>query len=137
MVAEVGEAGQLQVLGDHFVDMRARRASSLESPGDVAGDGLPGKERELLEHHAAIRAGAGHRIAVDADRAGVGIDEAAHDVQERALAAAARADHGDELALARGEALDIQDLERLAILGIRLAEAGDLQRDGAHAVRLA
>src|SRR5205807_1926560 len=50
----------------------------------------------------------------------------------RALAAAARADDGDELALRRGEALDVQDGERLAVLVIGLLQTGHFQGDGAH-----
>ena len=98
-----------------------RTALRLETPGDVAGHALPGKQRELLEHHAAVGAGAAHFLAVDADRAGVGRDEAAHDVQEGALAAAARADDGDELALAGGELIDLDDGEGFAVLGVALA----------------
>jgi len=54
-------------------------------------------------------------------------------VQEGALAAAARPDDGDELALARREALDVEDLQHLAALRVGLSQAGDFQRDRAHA----
>jgi phenylpropionate dioxygenase-like ring-hydroxylating dioxygenase large terminal subunit len=49
-------------------------------------------------------------------------------VQEGALAAAARADDGDELALARSEALDVADLERPSILGVALLDPGPAGR---------
>src|SRR5438034_3049254 len=118
----------LQVLADGGVDLRARHALGLEAPGDVAGHGAPGKKRELLEHHAAVRAGAADLLAVHADAAAaLGLDEAADDVQEGALAAAARADDGDELALALAEPLDVEDFERPAVLAVDLGDAAGLQ----------
>src|SRR6267143_5052582 len=133
VVAEVAELHHLQVLADGGVDLRTRRASGLEAPGDVAGHGAPGKKRKLLEHHAAVRAGAADLLAVHSDAAAaLGLDVAAEDVQEGALAAAARADDGDELALVHAEALDVEDGQRLAVPGIDLPHAGSLQRGYAH-----
>src|SRR6266850_1698156 len=133
VVAEVAEVHHLQVLADGGIDLRARRALGLEAPADVAGHGAPGEKRELLEHHAAVRAGAVYLLAVHPDAAAaLGLDEAAEDVQEGALAAAARADDGDELALAHAEPLDVEDLQRLTVPGIDLPDAGSLQRDCAH-----
>src|SRR5258708_3158130 len=133
VIAEFAEAGHVEGLGDHIVDVRARGALRLESPGDVAGDRLPRKERELLEHHAAVGAWFFDFLPIDADRAGIGADEAAHHVQEGALAAAARADDGDELALAHGEALDVEDFETLAVLGIGLLQPFDFEGDHCRA----
>src|SRR5437762_6170704 len=133
VVAEVAQVHHLQVLADGGVDLRARRALGLEAPGDVAGHGAPGEKRELLEHHAAVRAGAADLLAVHpAAAAALGLDEAADHVQVGALAAAARADDGDELALAHAEPLDVEDFERPAVLRIDLPDAGSLQRDYAH-----
>src|SRR6185503_21047009 len=89
---------------------------------------LPWEQRELLEHHAAVGSGAVDRVAIHADRARLGGDEAAHDVQERALAAAARADDGDELALARDEAADVEHRHLAAVLAVDLADAACLER---------
>src|SRR5262249_30596898 len=69
-----------------------------------------------------------HGVAVDADRALVGGNEAAEDVKKGALAAAARPDDGDELAFARDEPLDLDDLQRHPVLGVGLADAGGLER---------
>ena len=132
MVAELAEAGHLQISHNGLFDRLPGEALHLQAPGDIAGDGLPRKERELLEHHAAIGAGTMHFPAVQLDAPRLGGDEAAHDVQQRALAAAARADDGDEFALARREALDVEDLERPAVLGIALANAGGPQGDITH-----
>src|SRR6266850_601756 len=130
VIAEVVEVHHLQVLADGGVDLRARRALGLEAPADVAGHGAPGEKRELLEHHAAVRAGAVDLLAVHPDAAAaLGLDEAAEDVQEGALAAAARTDDGDELALAHAEPLDVEDRQRLAVPGIDLPDAGSLQRN--------
>src|SRR6266850_1409857 len=130
VVAEVAEIHHLQVALDSGVDLRARRALGLEAPADVAGHGAPGEKRELLEHHAAVRAGAVDLLAVHPDAAAaLGLDEAAKDVQEGALAAAARADDGDELALAHAEPLDGEDFERTAVLAVDLGDAAGLQRN--------
>src|SRR5204862_198406 len=78
-------------------------------------------------------AGAADFLAVHPDAAAaLGLDEAADDVQEGALAAAARPDDGDELALAHAEPLDVEDRQRLAVLRIDLPDAGSFQRDYAH-----
>src|SRR5438046_7794005 len=133
VVAELAQVHHLQVLADGGVDLRARYALGLEAPGDVAGHRAPGEKRELLEHHAAVRAGAADFLAVHPDAAAaLGLDEAADDVQEGALAAAARPDDGDELALAHAEPLDVEDRQRLAVLRIALPDAGSLQRAYAH-----
>src|SRR5262249_6914371 len=98
-----------------------------EAPGDVAGDRLPGKEREFLEHHAAVGPGAVDQPTVNTDRSGVGRDEAPHDVEQRALAAAARADDRDELAGSHREALDIQHRELAAVLVVDLPAPRSLE----------
>src|SRR6266480_2484919 len=128
VVAELAQVHHLQVLADGGVDLRAWRALGLEAPGDVASHGAPGEKRELLEHHAAVRAGAADFLAVHPDAAAaLGLDEAADDVQEGALAAAARPDDGDELALAHAEPLDVEDRQRLAVLAVDLGDAAGLQ----------
>src|SRR5437773_6506640 len=57
----------------------------------------------LLEHDAAVGAGAGHRSAVELDRAFGGGEKAGDAIEQRRLAAAGRADGDDELAVAHGE----------------------------------
>ena len=66
----------------------------------IAEHGLPGKQREVLEHDAAVRPRLADRRAAHADFAGRAGHEAADHVQQRALAAAARSDDGDEFAVA-------------------------------------
>src|SRR5215471_5006968 len=128
MVAEIGKPHDLELLRDRGLDSLARRALRFQAPGDVARNGLPREESELLEHHAAVGSGTAHCAPVDADRALIRGDEAAHDAQEGALPAAARPDDGDELAFARREALDIEHRERDPVLRVGLADAGRLER---------
>jgi hypothetical protein len=74
-----------------------RHALHLEPERHVAERGTPGKQLgEILEHHAAVHAVAGDRLAVDADLARGRRNEARDDVEEGRLAAAARADDADE-----------------------------------------
>jgi hypothetical protein len=72
-------------------------AAHLGTERDVVEDSAPGKERERLEHHAAVGARSLHRMAADEDfAAGVG-DEARDHVEQRGLATSRRADDGHEL----------------------------------------
>ena len=53
----------------------------------------------MLEHDAAVGAGAGDRLAVDADGAGFHREKAADQVEQCRLAAAGRAEQRDEFAI--------------------------------------
>ncbi len=89
----------------HQRDQRARLLlglgfghAALERPvHDVAEHGLPGKQRELLEHRPAVGPGPRHRLAVDCDGALRRLHEAADDIEQRGLAAARRPQDRDEL----------------------------------------
>jgi hypothetical protein len=74
------------------------RASWRSAPERyVAERGAPGKQLgEILKHHAAVLAVAGDRLAAEADLAAGRRDEAGDDVEQRRLAAAARADDAHE-----------------------------------------
>ena len=83
----------------------------------------------MLEDHADVAAVNGemtHGVAVDADGAGVRLDEAGDGAQQRGLAAPARSEQGEELPLL--------DSQMHVIEHRRLAEAlGDtLDLDDAH-----
>ena len=92
----------------------------------------PREEGELLEHHAAVRPRPRDLTAVNANLAGVARDEAAEDVQQRALAATARADDRDEFTVGDGQARQIEHLERPTVSRVRLAEPHDFEGEGAH-----
>ena len=99
MLLERGEAGE--------TEQRARGALALAERGmplhlqaelDVLAHRLPGKQRILLKHHAAVGAGAVHRLAVDGDDARGRLEEAGDRVEQRRLSAAGGTDDRDELA---------------------------------------
>ena len=76
------------------------RRSDLKRELDIGGNGAPGHQAEILEHHAGVLARLEHRSAVDGNRALIGPNQARYNAQERGLPAAARAEQGDELSLA-------------------------------------
>ena len=97
VLGAVREPDELEALGQAPVRRRAE--------ADVAGDRQVREQRALLEDHAdAARlgldplAGAGDRAAADPHAAGVGPLEAGDQPQQRRLARAARAEHGEEAA---------------------------------------
>ena len=85
-------------------------------------DGQPGEQGIFLEHDAAVDPGTGDRPAVDQQRPGAGPQEAAEQIQQRAFAAAGRADDADELALAD---IEIYLIERSHAGTILHRHAGD------------
>src|SRR5262249_58340694 len=95
-IGEAREVYEIEIIGGLGEALLFRDALHLQRPGDVLDRGEPGKQGELLEHHAAVGAGRTDRSPVEMHRAGCRRLEAADDVQERALAAAGRADDGDE-----------------------------------------
>ena len=80
----------------------------------------------LLEHHHALAAGPGDLFAVRQHTAGIRFVEAGDEVEQRALAATARADEADELALAHFEA---HVLQRLHAAGARGEGFGNALHD--------
>ena len=68
-------------------------------------------------------------VAVDEQAALVGQDDAGHDIEQRALAAAAGPDHADELAVADGQVDAAQRLDGAPLGGERLAQALGLDAD--------
>ncbi len=88
-------------LGDPLVGLGLRHAGDLQPEGDVLRDGQVRKQRVGLEHHADIalvRLQPGDVLAADDDGAGGRLLEAGDHAQHGGLAAARRAEEGDELA---------------------------------------
>src|SRR4029453_16202016 len=83
--------------------------------------------RELLEDHAPVGAGPHHLAAMDADLPCVARNETPEDVEQRALAASARADDRHELAVGDRQARHVEHLEGLAVSRIPLAGPHALQ----------
>src|SRR6185295_19159900 len=102
--------------------LRRGRAADLETPADVAAHRSPREQRELLEDHAPVGSGPHHLAAMDADLPCVARNETPEDVEQRALAASARADDRHELAVGDRQARHVEHLEGLAVSRIRLAE---------------
>src|SRR5437764_4819839 len=83
-----------------LVPLALRHALHLETEGDVVEDAAPREEVEALPHHYRIGAGrprlARARRIDDAHRAARRRLQASHDLQERALATAARPEQARE-----------------------------------------
>ena len=78
--------------------LAAPDARHLQPELDVLQRREPREQSVLLKHHRAIGAGPVDALAVERDGAGVGLEHAGGDVQQRALAAPAGTDDDDELA---------------------------------------
>src|SRR5579875_1620582 len=75
---------------------------------------LPGKQGKVLKDNATVGTGAGNRLAFDQDRAGLDRQKAADQIEQCALAAAARAEQRDELAVAHAERDVVERQDRAA-----------------------
>src|SRR4029079_444707 len=109
MALEAGEPDHVDQLSADGAALVCRHALQFEAKLDVALHRAPRQQPELLKHHGAVGAGAGDRLAVQADLAGVRLDQAKQHVEERALAAAGRADDRKEFAFAD---VDVEALQR-------------------------
>jgi hypothetical protein len=120
----VGEAGKPDHPGialRDVADLRARQAALHRPEADILVHRHPGEEPVILEHHAAIGAGAGHRFSCHPQLAGGCGLETGDAAEQGRLAAAGGADEADELAprdveVDRRQRLDgvAGDLEALA-----------------------
>ena len=97
-------------------------AAQFEAEGDVAQHRRPGHQREILEHEGALRSRRADRLAVDRDRAGVGLDQPGDDLEQRRLAAAARAEQAGQLAARK---VEVDAAQRLDV-AVDLADAAHL-----------
>src|SRR5579885_158642 len=101
----------------------AEAGDALEAEHHVAGDVEPGKQRRLLEHHQPVAARPLDGPVVRHDAARIRRRRAGHDVEQRRLAAAARADQRDELAFADRQT-DIR--QRLHVRALGAEVLGDV-----------
>ena len=90
---------------------------ALEPVEHVLQHGLPGKEREMLEHDAPIRAGSGHGRPIHGDEATLDGQKPAHEIEQRGFSAAGRPQQGDELLIAHAQVHILQRQHRRAALG--------------------
>ena len=102
---------------------QTRKPLQFQAEPDVRNYGAPGHQRKVLKHHGAIRPGPRHHVAVDQDAAAGRRHQAVDHGEERRLAAAGRADDGDELA--------VHDLQVDAVERCERRPAGARSRAGA------
>ncbi|MNM93028.1 hypothetical protein D3C81_1053890 [compost metagenome] len=93
----------------------------LQAEADVGQHVLPGQQRVVLEHHAALGARAFDRHAVEGDAPGAGFDETGNQVQQRSLATAGRAEGDQQLPGPQAQG-DIRQ-HRFRVAGVLCADA--------------
>ena len=116
-------------------DTGGRRAEYIERQGDVVQHGAPGHQVGGLEDEADLRSWAGHWGAVHQDFALVRSQQAAHQAQQRAFAAARRPHQRNELAVMHVEADVGQRLHHATVLQIALAQPRGCNQRVAHKIR--
>src|SRR5262249_8210089 len=97
VLGETGETGAREIVADHVLDGGGWRAPHLEAVGGVVPHRHPGEDGVALEDHRIHRALRMGRL--DLDGAGGDRFEAGKDAQQRGLAAPARPDDHEELAV--------------------------------------
>src|SRR5690606_9255654 len=97
VVLEALEADLVDVGSDDVPGLGVPPPLLPEAEGDVLRHREPGKERVGLENHAPVGARAGDAAPVEPHLARAGPVEPRDDAQERGLAAAGRAENGDEV----------------------------------------
>src|SRR5260221_13703271 len=105
---------EVDQLARALLALGARAALLLEPVEDVLPHGLPGIEREILEGDAATGPRPGDGPAGDADAPRLDRQEAAEQVEQCALAAAARPEQREELPLPHVERDAVERQHRLA-----------------------
>src|SRR5688572_7946127 len=98
MPFEAGKSNHVDKAHGDVVSLLGRHALELEPELDVALHRTPRQQPEFLEHHCPVTAGTGDRLAPKTQVAGIRLDEPQQHVEKSALAAAGRADNGEELA---------------------------------------
>ena len=96
-LGEVAEVHHLEQLRGARPALGARHACELQRDLDVAAHGEPREQRGFLEHQAGA-------LGVHVDRARRRLVEAGDEIEQRALAAARRAEQAHELAAVRRRA---------------------------------
>jgi hypothetical protein len=107
---EAAEAGQLEQVAGGLAVLAHVAAQHLDGEEHVVEDGAPRQQDRMLEDEADVGEGLAHRLAVDGDGAARGRREPGHQLEQRALAAAAGADQRDELV--------VGDVERDVLDGV-------------------
>ncbi len=100
---ETVQADQIEIVPDALLDARSRRMRHREAERRVVMHGLPRQQAEMLEHHRDALRRAGDGLAADQQLAAGDLGQSGDAAQEGGLAAAARADHAQDLLRANRE----------------------------------
>jgi hypothetical protein len=95
-------------------------ALHLQPESDVAQNGRPRHQREILEDEGALGAGSGDRLSLDQYLAGARLKKTRHDFEKRGLSAARRPEKASQLARFEGE---VDAVQRDHFVAIDLADA--------------
>jgi hypothetical protein len=115
-VCEIGQAHQRHVAVANRISLAGRDTVRVERQAerDVLAHGQPREHAIVLEDDAPIGTGTGDRLAVQQHAARRRLHEACDDIHHRRLAAARRADDGDEFAIADRVRHVVDDAQRPA-----------------------
>ena len=112
---DMRKADPAQIVARDLPTFARRDATALEAVFDIVDDAQPRKHAVALKDHSALAAGSVDLLAVDDDGAGRRGVEAGDHLQERALAAARRADQTDELAFRYDERHVVDRVDPLSV----------------------
>src|SRR5450830_341083 len=130
--AEVDQTELIQQLRHAGLDFGLGNTFDFQTEGDVLLHRHPGKQRVFLKHHAAIRAGFGHDLAVGDDAAAAGQGEAGDGIEQGRLAAAGWPQQADELAV-RDVEVDVFQRHDFTVVALEnLVDAGNDDLGCAH-----
>ena len=102
-VGETAEADGAEPVLRALERLGTRRACDFETDCDIVDRSLPGEQRIGLEEIAGIAVDIRKRTAENSHRSGGRPQQARGDIEQGGLAAAGRADDGDELAIRHGK----------------------------------
>ena len=103
MAGEVAEVVTLEQRVAAAQALLALDTLDLLAQLDVLDDAAPGQQQVLLQHEGDVQARSRDLRAVEQHRAALGAGEAGGEIEQRALAATARADDGNHLAVRHRE----------------------------------
>jgi hypothetical protein len=116
VVGEIRQPHGLDRVHGTLAPLHCRYALEFEANHDVVEDRVPGEQSILLEHVGDLPGCRPvHGMPVDSNLAVGRRHQAADDVEQRALAATARADQAQELALAHAKRDCIEGFDRAPI----------------------
>jgi len=80
------QSHHFDVVFNRYLALPRRHAAAFKSEADILANGLPGEQRELLEHHRAIGPWRTHLTLADENATGCGEIEPRRETQESGLA---------------------------------------------------